>query len=409
MKHIPKSIPCLIKRFFFLFSLLMALPCPLFAINPVSFDDTLNRVSFGQQVEFLEDKDKKLLIDDIVGEDLKWLPSKKKNINLGLTSSAYWFRFTLENTTSENIERYLEITYPLLDWIDLYIPTESGGFDLKKVGDHYPFHDREIFDKGFLFPIKSIPGAQTYYMRIVTDGSLKFTPGLWSPKAYVEHQNSVSPIIWILYGSVMIMCIYNILLMILIKEQSFIYLVAFIILYLLLQLSLDGLAFQYLWPESVWWSSNAVPFLISLTVIMCSLFIRAYVNTAENAPRGNKYIINTVVIPGSIWSLVSLSGNYSFSIKGAILLVLVSVVNMTGIMIWLRHLRTARFLMLAFAMLFLGIFIYTVHSLGVFPASIITTWSIQLGAVLFVGLLSLGLPGKRKVLRNHLQQTGNHI
>lgn len=52
---------------------------------------------------------------------IPWEKNLEDDPGLGSNSSAYWFRFRADNPRKDKINWILEIAYPLLDRIDLYI------------------------------------------------------------------------------------------------------------------------------------------------------------------------------------------------------------------------------------------------------------------------------------------------
>ncbi len=183
----------------FLFVLPMSLP----AMETISVNESFHKITIGTYIEYLEDKDKKSTIDQVVNRN-DWIQSKSASLNFGFTPSVYWFRFTIDNTGTGPMDLFLEITYPMLNYVDFYIPAD-GGYRAVKTGNKYPFNHREIEDKNFLFQLKEAPGSHTYYMRIETEGSLNFIPVLMSQKSYIAGINSQLPLIWIYYGLMLIM------------------------------------------------------------------------------------------------------------------------------------------------------------------------------------------------------------
>jgi len=311
----------------FVFSLFIFcfLSFPLYAAIPIPGDNQLSRLNIGQYVEFLEDKEGVLTIEDVAEKSLDWQQSDKDELGFGFTSSAYWFRFTVDNLTPNEIDWYFEISYPLLDYVDFYIPQASGQFAVKKTGDRLPFKQRDIVDRNFVFYQKENPGQSTYYIHVDTESSLKFKPILWSGKAYIKRMNDEFSRAWIFYGALIIMCIYNFLLLVFTREHTYAFLVGFIFTYLLTQMSVDGFAFQYLWPEAIWWSNNCIPFFICITLVFAGLFDQSYLNLREHSMTGYRIIKYAIVFPGIIWGLFSLLGYYAVSIKGAVLFVFVTL------------------------------------------------------------------------------------
>ena len=53
--------------------------------------------------------------------------------NYGYADTVYWLRLHLQNETSTIDKWLLETAFPNLNYVDLYIPSDGGGF-VKKIG-----------------------------------------------------------------------------------------------------------------------------------------------------------------------------------------------------------------------------------------------------------------------------------
>lgn len=379
-------------------------PLSISAAEPVILNTVENRYDFGKHLEYIADSAKAFSINEVTSGSLKWLPSERDSINFGFTSSVYWFRFSVHNTSRKNISWYFEISYPLLDYIELYIPSKDGRFTVKKSGDHYPFYDREIVDRNFVYDLTDKPGIRTYYLRIETTSSLNFIPIVWSHNAYFNRANTELPITWIYYGLLLVMVVYNMFLFFSIRERAYIYYSLFIVSWILFQLTLTGFAFQYLWPEQIWWGNNCLPFLMCLTQALNVLFIRNYIDTEKNFPVIDKFLIYGLFLPLVIWSAGSFSGNYMLSITIATGLTVYFIISIYIITIFsaYRGSRPARFLVTAYIFLIIGLMLYTMKTFGVLPSNFFTRWSIQMGISFLVVSLSLGLADKINTMKLHL-------
>jgi len=373
---------------------------------PIILDDKTDVVYFGDKIEFFEDKSKKLTLSDMLGKQIKWTKSDKEAQSLGFTASAYWFRFTVNNTLDETKEWYFTIAYPLLNFVDLYIP-QAGGFYPPPIkgGTGYPFNTREIKDKDLVFQIKQPPGPGTYLVRVETTTSLNFEPTMSSHSAYLDKIHKVYPIFWLYYGAMLIMVAYNLVLFLVIREKSYIYLVLFILSYILFQFTLNGFAFQYLWPNAVWWTNNCMPTFMCLSIVFVTLFLRAFLNYRELYPdtiadKMSKYFI---IGPSLAFAVLALPINYAISIKVAIVLVIVMTIALiaSGV-VTVGITRNSRFVAISCGFLFVGVLLYCFKTFGLLPVNALTEWGIQIGSVLFVALLSVGLADRITALKDEL-------
>jgi hypothetical protein len=202
----------------------------------------------------------------------------------------------------------------------------------------------------------------------------------------------------------MVMFVYNLLLFMSIRERSYILYTIFIAFWILFQMTLNGLSFQHLWPNSIWWANNCLPLFVGMSTVM-GLFSRDYMQTRARYPKMDKIIIFGIVLPGLACALAAFTGNYKLSIKintinGAYFSTAMIVL---AIILSLRGSRSARFFLLAWAGLLLGVIAYALKTLGVFPINLFTTWGIQIGSSMMVVLLSLGLADKINIMQKDLR------
>ncbi len=391
--------------------------CPgILQAQPVILDSSLDTVRFGNRVMYLEDKSGNITLADIVQEDLVWEEAgDSATLNFGFTGSVYWFRFTVDNQLNREQEWYFELTYPLLDFIELYAPQKNELFKKITAGDHYPFSHREFPDKNFVFRLTPPPGKSTYYVRVETATSLNFEPIMHSYRAYRDQFHKVYPIFWVYYGAMLIMVIYNLVLFSLIRELHIIYLAVFIFMFLLLQFSLNGFAFQFLWPDAIWWANNCIPMFICLTVFFLLIFVRDFVNLQELAGSEgfDKFMRYGVMGPNLLWVLICLfTGNYALNIKVSTMLAAYSILVTVGggtVLVRNQFNRSVRFIGLSCGVLVVGVLLYIGKTYGILPANFITNWSIQIGSAVFISLLSIGLADKLTILKDELLATNANI
>jgi len=111
--------------------LMTVLVLPAFGANPVIVDDTLKSDEIGADMDYYEDAATTMRIGDVAPARLNWKKSSSDSFNFGFATSAYWFRFVIDNRQRADRGVYLEISYPMLDRIELFIPDGRGGFTRK--------------------------------------------------------------------------------------------------------------------------------------------------------------------------------------------------------------------------------------------------------------------------------------
>ncbi len=78
-------------------------------------------VSLTNYLGILEDASQQLSLADVQNAQFKTDFPKQESINLSFTSSAYWLRLIIDNSSDQPQEKIIELDYPLLKYVDEYI------------------------------------------------------------------------------------------------------------------------------------------------------------------------------------------------------------------------------------------------------------------------------------------------
>jgi len=114
--------------------------------DPLVLTDGQGNHPLGLHMELLEDPSGKLSIDDVSSPAFasRFTPSQVAVPNYGYTNSAYWLRMRLRNEASLVNLWLLEVNFQNLNYVDLYIPSQGGGYNVKQSGALRPFATREL-------------------------------------------------------------------------------------------------------------------------------------------------------------------------------------------------------------------------------------------------------------------------
>ena len=361
----------------------------------------MDNLSLGKSIEILEDKSATFTIKDIVKEEIdkQFFRSKEEEPGFGFTSSVYWAKLKVQNPSDQNIDWNLEVAYPLIDFLDIYIPTETTRFIEKKTGDHLPFDSRDIDYRNYIFQLSESPNSQrTYYLRFKTSSSMNFPLNFWSEDAFIKKTNREQLLLGIFFGAVIIMIIYNIFLFLGFGEKSFVYYVLFLSAWGLSQLTINGLASQYLWPDATWWSNANLPILLFMTIFSASQFSRSILSTEYTVPAWDSFLKY-----GNLFFLLciglSFIVEYAISIRVATASAIIIVVTLaiTGFLNVKQGSRPARFFLTAWGFFFFGVILFAFKSYGILPGNDLTNWSIQIGFFILMILFSIAVQDRVKI------------
>lgn len=132
-----------------------------------------------------------------------------------------------------------------------------------------PFASREIRQNNYLFNLNfTADQSQTLYLRLQSEGSIQAPVTLWSSTAYLEEQPVRLYVLGLIYGVLLGMVVYNLFIYLSVRDTSYLYYIVYIASFGLYQLSVNGAAVQYFWPDNPWWANAATPF--SLVAPDCS-------------------------------------------------------------------------------------------------------------------------------------------
>jgi adenylate cyclase len=379
----------------------------LTAAEPMILPQELKRLALGEHMDILEDRARQWTIHDIVTEPVAaWFtPSHGESQGFGFTSSAYWVRFTVVNPWDREIQWCLEVAYPPMDSIVLYIPTQAGQFQVKRGGDRLPFHVRDVDYKDFIFLQQTLPKSQqTYYARFENAGAMNLPLTILSLAALAEKINHEQILLGIYHGAILVMLVYNLFIFISIRDPSYLYYVLFNCGWVLAMLTLNGLAFQYLWPRAVWWTNNSLLFFFCFSYMWGVQFSRSFLETARHTPVFD-VILRALLALAVLGMACALLTSYYISVR------LTNIIGMTCVLVWIngflclrRGVRAARYYVMAWSALILGITILSLKNLGILPYNAFTVWAPQFGSAAEITLLSLGLADRIRTLRQEKER-----
>ena len=84
---------------------------------PIRVDESFKEKEIDTHLEYLEDKDARYTIENISQMDndsIQWKKSPGDGLSFGYTESIYWVRFTIENTSKNNIRFFLQDEYTMM-------------------------------------------------------------------------------------------------------------------------------------------------------------------------------------------------------------------------------------------------------------------------------------------------------
>lgn len=360
----------------------------------VALDTKSPTTAIGRDAVFFEDPSGELSIKDVMSiPDVSWQACQTEANNFGYTTSAYWFRVAFSNRLSTPAQRFVEIAYPVLDHINVYFIKKSEVTANLRLGDKYPFKDRVIQHRNFIFPVKLNPdSAVDIYIRVKTSSSMQIPLFIKTDYDILEESQSRLLEFGLYYGTMIVMAIYNLFVFISVRERSYLYYVIYVSAMCTFIASINGISYQFLWPNSIWWNDQAIIVSLSAVILFALLFSRHFLDLPASSPRLDKFC-EYAILYGSVFLLFSLHIPYRYAI---ILVILNSMLQIVltfciGLYRLKQRYSAAKFFLSAWAAIFAGGIILALNKLGILPRNGFTENAVQFGSAAEVILLSFAL------------------
>src|SRR5471030_6006 len=393
--------------------LLMLLLCLPLLASAVEFDEFTQSLPLGRTMQVYEDAGGQATIADVRAQAAagNFKTHDKATLNAGYSHSVFWLKIDLQyRPTNPDAQRtwLLELAYPPLDHLDLYLPDATGVYQLiRRTGDQLPFDSREIRQNNYLFSLDfKREQAQTAYLRLQSEGSIQAPVTLWSSTAYLEEQPLRLYVLGLIYGVLLGMVVYNLFIFLSVRDTSYLYYIFYIASFGFYQLSVNGAAVEYFWPNNPWWANAATPFFIGCAGLFGSQFARSFLQTAQHSRWLDRLLLGLIAF-GAVVVWLSLMTSYALALRLATTLALLFtvVIFAAGIFAWVRGLRVARYFIIAWSAFLLGGVINTLMVLGYLPNTFLTMYASQIGSAIEVALLSLALADRINAMREQQAQT----
>lgn len=368
--------------------------------EPLSLSDQ-SSLSLDSSARFVEDPQGHHSIDTVRRADVQWQQQGDSAFNKGYSASVWWLTLQLHNGLAHPASRYVELSYAVLDYVDVYVYDGERMLQSYSLGDLYPFSQRPIENRFFVIPLTWEAGQTLdIYYRIKTSTSVQAPLTLWKRDAFERQQNTSNIAQGLYYGAMLLIAVYNLLIYFLLWERSYLFYVLFVLSLPLFMASISGHAFHYLWPESVVWNDHAIPFFLALAFGSATLFARRFLQVKAWSIwlyKGLTFV--------SIFSFgcvaMSFFMPYYVSIHLLVPLGLFACVFVmsVGLMAWYKQVPNARHYVVAWLMFLLGGVMLALNKLNVLPTNVLTEYAARIGSVLEAVLLSFAMAERINVER----------
>ncbi|GAB5464962.1 MAG: hypothetical protein Kapaf2KO_03980 [Candidatus Kapaibacteriales bacterium] len=319
---------------------------------------------------------------------------------MDFTSSSYWMKVGVVNSSVVTKDFYIELARPLTNRIT-YLILDSAGKILKKVetGDDYPFYGRPYSHRKFIFPESFPPNSKRQIIvKTTSDGEiLKLPMKFWELDSFTQFSIKENFFIGIYYGIFILVTILFSLLGVASGERLYVYFVAYVSFLALFQFSLDGFAFQFLWPGSPWLGNHAILIFAALSMISMYLYVDKFLGFKDGF---TKFRIGYRVI--LILLLICLIISFTEGLLYSLMFPVLNGLSFIAILyiifgIYLKGKQEKRFdiaLLLAFVSLSVSSILFILSNVDIISSEFLASNSLKLGSGTELIFLSIAMAGR---------------
>jgi diguanylate cyclase len=345
--------------------------------------------------QYLVDREGDLTIAQLLRESdtRRWLPTAGTSWSFGLSDNAYWFRFRLINHTAADADTLLEIHYPLLDHIELYVVQEGRVIHQARAGDALPYAARPFPVRNFLFKPPLPQGeAVTIYARVKTKGSVLTPFILWHDHDFYRHEQQEIITHGLYFGILLAFALYNLLLFWFTREGAFFYYTLYISSLGLFQAALFGLGYQYLWPGAVVFQHYSIPLFMFIALFAALRFAASFLPLRRYCPIGVSLLRTITPLPLLLLALLAFIP-YSIAIKLGLLLTLLGagLLLLTSFIVWWRARGESGYFFFAWFTFLVASIVSATDKLGTGGLGLLADHVMQLGVVVQLAAFSVAL------------------
>ncbi|MDQ1139910.1 7TMR-DISM family protein [Pedobacter agri] len=376
----------------------------LMAQQPVEIQNGVAQHIFTfKEIEVLEDPSNKFTFEEIKSSkfDQQFKASATSTPQTKNLNKTYWFRIKVKPNETVEKPLILEFFDQTIDYITAYIPQADKSYNVETLGDANAFDKRLIHHKNFEIPIQNEgKETQTYYFKIRSSQIADVIIVLRTAEWFISYALDEYFYFGIFYGMILVFSFYNLIMFIAIRQKQYLYYVLYNLSVGFFEMSSDGIAYQYLWPNAPAWNQVAYAFALCATSIFALLFTRELLFVKAKAPKLNQLIVGIIAARLIFFAYCYLFDQTLFSYKFVEAIPL-AVAFFTGIYIYKNGYQPARFFVLGYSFLFVGFTLKFLIMLGVswLNFGAISYYSLSFCFVLEMVFLSFAIGDKVRLLK----------
>jgi len=386
-------ITILYKRMIYIFIYILIFSSSLFASKLIAINKTTVDLMSSSYI-YIDNKNTET-INSVKNRKFKKINSFTP-LSFGYAPNfTVWIKFTLTNPTNEVQKKILKYESPLTTHVNLYYDNtviHEGLFQITP--------NKKILKPSFEINLKA-KEDKTYYLQVSSKiTTLIINYKLYEVKNFYQEEINTQNILVFFFTAMFILATYNLVIYFIIKSESYLFYVFYILSISLHQFFYTGYSTLFIQnPYLVEFIISGSSLIVALPIFFFSLFTISFTNTKNNHPKIYKYIkIYLFLYPFIIFLIVYLQEQgWIRNIFSVILLVLVLLLTLYSV---LKRNRQSYFLLLGWIVFFISMISMYFASTGIYNIYNDMPYIVELFIVLEGLIFSIALAERIKILEN---------
>jgi diguanylate cyclase (GGDEF)-like protein len=351
--------------------------------------------------QVLEDPSGEATLEAVLAQRDRFAPLTTAVPNYSFTGSAYWFRLPVENRGNQRLRLYLKSDHIQLDHVELHVVHDGRVRALLRSGDRVPPRARPYAPLPLVLPFDLGPHETVeLYVRVRVAGGAMLVPlevvDVHGLAATLLGRHLIEGVVAGVFG---VLFLYNLCLLVLLRERAYLYYVAYLGFAYLGIIGTTGFAYHALLPDSTWFTNEGVIVFSGLSLLSILMFTRTFLRLREQ-PRLDRVLLGLYgVAVVQIASAFVLPIRTSYVLASVTLSVTPVLSAAIGAVIWRSGRREAMPFTLAHVVGCTGLVWYILIFVGALPYTRVMFQLVPLGLAVAALLHAFALSHRIRLLQ----------
>jgi len=240
---------------------------------PLVLDESTSAIQAWPAVSMRVDPGVALTLQQVMSDPQGFVAPKSSNASLGLRREAVWLRIPVELTAQASPDWILDIDYPALNRVEVYVLSQGRVLQQAVLGSQQPFAQRALASRAHALPVKLPPGPSELLLRVQTTGAMILPITLNTSRAFHDRAGRELLLQGVLGGLGLSLLVYSLGRWATLREAlslKYALLISGSMMFSVFQFGIGG---QYLWRDGLWFERHAGELFSLLAITGSFLFV----------------------------------------------------------------------------------------------------------------------------------------